>query len=113
MKLYKIYLFLLFANCNNCFITTNSNMFSLKTIKTTNYKNINYKNNILALKSKNNLDNDIAEVNSSILIINMGIFANYACGVTDIRSPSLLLLYSFLLYLSITKIILLKYLNKK
>jgi hypothetical protein len=88
-------------------------MFSLKTIKTTNYKNVNYKNNILALKSKNNLDNDIAEVNSSILIINMGIFTNYACGNTDIKSPSLFLLYSFLFYFLLTKIILIKFLDKK
>ena len=104
-NLYKIYLFLLFVNCNYCFIT-NTNMFSLKTIKT-----INYKNNILVLKCKNNLNNEIEAINKSILVINMSIYAvNYACGITDISKSSLIILYISLLYLLISKFILI---NKK
>ena len=81
-------------------------MFSLKTIKTTNYKN-----NILALKCKNNLNNEIEAINKSILVINMGIYAvNYACGITDKSKPSLIILYISLFYLLLSRLILI---NKK
>ena len=70
-KLNKIYIFLLFANCNYCFIT-NSNMF-------------NYKNNILALKCKNNLDNEIPKINN-IYTINRIINFNENNEITNIFS---------------------------
>ena len=95
----------MFVNCNVGFIN-NPNIIGLKTIKINNNNNYKFKNNLLILRCNNELKNQLTNTNKCIHSLNIGILGNYACGNMNISSPTLIVLYSFLLYFLILKLFL-------